>query len=85
MKISPHHMKVGKRLIFCIILFITLIPARSLVILLSIIQFAYVAFTGKRQIYLLNISQFVSQYITSTLGYVLFMSDVLPYPFNRFD
>lgn len=82
---TPSQMqKLGKKLLFAVIIFLTLIPIRTAVLLVSVIQFAYTAYSGRPHHYLLTISSFLSQYITSCLNYVLFLSDVLPYPFNRF-
>lgn len=85
MNIPSQMQKLGKRLIFAVIIFLTLIPLRTAILLISVIQFAYTAYFGRPQHYLLTISSFLSQYITSCLNYVLFLSDILPYPFNRFN
>ena len=74
---------LGKKIVFMIIIFVTLIPARLGILIISLIQLGFSLFKGKPHEALVALSTFISQYITSSLHYVLFLSDTLPYPLNK--
>ena len=73
--------KLWVRLLFMTLFYVAAMVIKPVIVLISLVQFLFVMFTGKTNVHLLSLSVALSTYVYQIIGYISFNTEDKPFPF----